>query len=95
MPRIETIQVNDPNGNVTHAEQVIAPLTIAGQHRETHQVVIGGAALRLGPSSATPVVTNLPPASPVAVTGRGESGWLPVATDLGSGWLPEISIIAV
>lgn len=94
MPRIDRNEIFQ-NGQLVSVEEISVPLPVAGQHIETHQVVIGGAALRLGPSSATPVVTNLPPASPVAVTGRGESGWLPVATDLGSGWLPEIAIIAI
>lgn len=95
MPRTVTNETFDSHGTLIHSEQVTVPSIIAGRHRETHQVVVGGAAMRIAPSSAATVVANLRAGAPVAATGQRQNGWLSVISDLGSGWLPEIALIAI
>ena len=42
MPTIVRNETWDQHGNLIHSEQVAIPSIIAGQHRETHQIAIGG-----------------------------------------------------
>lgn len=95
MPRTVTVETYDQQGALVSRTERQEPLIVAGQYRETHQVAVGGATLRVGPAPDAPTIAQLPMSTPVADSGQRQGLAAYVMTDLGTGWVALSKLIAL